>query len=573
MGVRVELYRNDNKVMIDAFDRLVINIFMEKEKHQNKSFLICGCDAGAGSTSIAIELAISLSVSGWKTILVDTDLRKESKYKRLNQKTKAGLSDYVNLNQTKEMIINSTNWKGLDYISCGNDNSETPVKILCSQKIRELQEELSKEYDFVIYDAPALNSAMDATIVAVGVDCTYLVVASEQTSFQNLTIAKEQLEGVEANLSGIIVNKVSEREYRRYVNDYNYFIQKEYVSRNKYYEKEKSRKKTWISKLKKWMGCFLFFCLLSCIPGETTVLAAKTSSTSSKTSSTVETAAMIPTIVVTEYEILEKSPAVGENFTLQVTVQNMNRYVAAHQVLLTLHMETEGMYLQQGETNQRYMEYLAPGETEVFKFQLATFEKIQRNAFQIDIEFDYVNEYGNIGTNTTSISPKLREHCKLEVLSVETAKDAMIDTKALFNIRYKNSGDVDIKNVKMRIEGNVETDGKEISLEALESGEQCYLDEYVIFTETGNQELQVYLTYEDEDGIAYEAEMQKVSTFVMENSLMKEEAEEDIKAVAVEEKQNQQILPVVCTIIAAMFLAMAALLKKRSDGNKKEKSK
>lgn len=76
MGVRVDLYRNDNKVVIDAFDRLVVNVFMEKERHQHKSFLICGCDAGAGSTSIAVELAISLSVSGWKTILVDADLRK-----------------------------------------------------------------------------------------------------------------------------------------------------------------------------------------------------------------------------------------------------------------------------------------------------------------------------------------------------------------------------------------------------------------------------------------------------------------------------------------------------------------
>ena len=97
----------------------------------------------------------------------------------------------------------------------------------------------------------------------------------------------------------------------------------------------------------------------------------------------VETASMLPTLFVTEYKIEDGIPAVGEDFTLEVTVENMNRYVAAHQVSMTLYLKSEGMYLQQGEINQRYIEYFAPGQKKVFEFQLATSEQMQVQAVRI----------------------------------------------------------------------------------------------------------------------------------------------------------------------------------------------
>ena len=32
----IELYRNDSQTVIDAFDRIVVHIFMQKEKKQHK---------------------------------------------------------------------------------------------------------------------------------------------------------------------------------------------------------------------------------------------------------------------------------------------------------------------------------------------------------------------------------------------------------------------------------------------------------------------------------------------------------------------------------------------------------
>ena len=87
----IELYRNDQEMVVDAFDRVVVDLFMDSQANGHKTFMICSCNAGVGSTSIAMELAISLSVAGWRTVLIDGDLRKEAQYKKHNLKVKAGL--------------------------------------------------------------------------------------------------------------------------------------------------------------------------------------------------------------------------------------------------------------------------------------------------------------------------------------------------------------------------------------------------------------------------------------------------------------------------------------------------
>ena len=51
----IDLYRNDNQAVIDAFDQIVVNIFMHKEKKQHKSFVICGCNPGAGAGDLFVS--------------------------------------------------------------------------------------------------------------------------------------------------------------------------------------------------------------------------------------------------------------------------------------------------------------------------------------------------------------------------------------------------------------------------------------------------------------------------------------------------------------------------------------
>lgn len=227
----ISLYLCDNKTVNDAFDSTVANICLQHEQKGYKFFLLTGCEPGVGTTTISVELAISLSIAGWKTLLLDCDMRKVKKYKRLNDDTVYGLADYVNGNVMRNEIICHTNWRQLDYISSGAVVNDSPLRMLYSQKMSYLLKELCEEYDYIITDVPSLNSSVDAQILATKADATILVASLDGANKKNLEEARENLDKKGANLIGIIQNKAHIDEYKTFVRNYDYFNDEKYLDK------------------------------------------------------------------------------------------------------------------------------------------------------------------------------------------------------------------------------------------------------------------------------------------------------------------------------------------------------
>lgn len=239
--MKLDIYRNRDYKLNDAFDQTVMNIHIQREKKGYKTFTICGCEPGDGATTVAINLAAALASSGWKTVLVDGDMRKKNMFKRLNEETTIGLSNYLNEQATINEVIYETTTDMLSYIPCG-DLINNPVRLLCSNKMDDFKKELANRFDFVIYDMPAMNTAMDANVVAVKSDACILVVASGETSKKGLATAANTLMSEDANLLGVIVNKTEMGEYKRYRKDFDYFKKERYVENAKSAIKSKKKK-------------------------------------------------------------------------------------------------------------------------------------------------------------------------------------------------------------------------------------------------------------------------------------------------------------------------------------------
>lgn len=239
--MKLDIYRNRDYKLNDAFDQAVMNIHIQREKKGYKTFTVCGCEPGDGATTVAINLAAALAASGWKTVLVDGDMRKKNMFKRLNEETTLGLSNYLNEQAALNEVIYETTTDMLFYIPCG-DLINNPVRLLCSNKMDDVKKELAESFDYVIYDMPAMNTAMDANVVAVKSDACILVVASGETSKKGLNAAVNTLMQEEANLIGVIVNKTELDEYKRYRKDYDYFKKERYVENAKSAIKNKKKK-------------------------------------------------------------------------------------------------------------------------------------------------------------------------------------------------------------------------------------------------------------------------------------------------------------------------------------------
>lgn len=220
--VHFDLYKHQNPVVNDAYERLVTGIHLQKKKNNFNLFTITSCEPDVGTTTIAISLAISLATAGRKTLLVDTDMRKGANYKRLNQEIELGLSEHLAENASLEAILCETNFLNLKYISSGK-KPDSPSDIFLSQKFDDFLDTVKAAYDYVIFDSPSLNAAVDGGIVASKTSAVLLVARQYKTKKSQVKAAKRELKNVGANLLGIVINHVDQKEYKRYLKSYDYF--------------------------------------------------------------------------------------------------------------------------------------------------------------------------------------------------------------------------------------------------------------------------------------------------------------------------------------------------------------
>jgi protein-tyrosine kinase len=225
------VYNEENKAVQDAYAMLTANIHLNGNQHKIKTLVLTSCKPRVGKTSIAISLAMTMAGSGWKVLLVDGDLRRPSAGKLLSGDSLLGLSDYLTGETELSEALCKTNINNLTFLHSGG-NRQNPIGLLCSPRFEEMNVVTRSEYDFVIYDTPALSSVVDASLFASKADATLLVVELGQTSIDSLKPAKEQLEKVNANIMGVILNKVKKNDYKKFFGAFDYFMDGQKFIRN-----------------------------------------------------------------------------------------------------------------------------------------------------------------------------------------------------------------------------------------------------------------------------------------------------------------------------------------------------
>jgi len=246
----VDFYRMDSEYMNDSIDRIVVEVHTKKNLYNKKVILLSGCGSMTGVTSISINLAIALSLAGWKTLLIDSDLRKSNKYKRLGTKATIGLSEYLSRQASKEEIIHQTNHEFLDYISCGNSETSA-VRLLCSAEMNDLMHTVQDEYDYIIIDSPSINIVSDSSILFPVVDGIVLVAALNITTKRQLDDARRAVSRYKDKYYGLIINQVDMKQYKMYMKDYDYFRKKNMEKKHVHDMKKVLKKKVVVSEEEK----------------------------------------------------------------------------------------------------------------------------------------------------------------------------------------------------------------------------------------------------------------------------------------------------------------------------------
>ncbi len=221
----INLYEKENKLLHAAIDKITVEIIDKKKGNGAQVIAVTACSPLAGTTSTTISLAIAMAATSRKTVLVDCDVRKSGIYKKTNDNVGMGLTDYASGRESivVEDLIYPTNVENLFCIPCGTTN-ENPTRILCSEKLDILINELRQTFDCVILDCPSVSVVPDAQIMFKKVDGIILVVALGETKRSQIKDSRRLIAEYNDQFYGMIVNKIPRDLYKKNVKNADYYL-------------------------------------------------------------------------------------------------------------------------------------------------------------------------------------------------------------------------------------------------------------------------------------------------------------------------------------------------------------
>ncbi len=217
---KTSIYVNNNPVVEEAYRALRANLHFRGTDKNIKTLTVVSFNPGEGRTTVAINLAIYMARMGIKVLLIDADLRKPPEHKHLGGNIQ-GLTTILAGKMNFEPLDSITNIENLSYIPGGPINVNSP-DLLMSGKFTDLLRRCSTTYDFIILDTPAYSSSIDSMVVATQTDAVFIAAVMRMTKMEELTRIKTELQKNQVKIIGVVLNKLGDREYKKYFEAYKY---------------------------------------------------------------------------------------------------------------------------------------------------------------------------------------------------------------------------------------------------------------------------------------------------------------------------------------------------------------
>ena len=178
--------------------------------NESKTFMITSSVPGEGKSFVSSNLAVAFAQYDKKVLIIDCDMRLGRTHKIFEVSNKNGLSNliakYDDLTALEE-YIQKTDVKNL-YVLPRGVVPPNPSELLSSKRFETILIKLKKVFDYIILDSVPTNGLPDALVLSKLVDKTLIVCKHGYTDITDLESTKKALENVNANIAGVVINKV-----------------------------------------------------------------------------------------------------------------------------------------------------------------------------------------------------------------------------------------------------------------------------------------------------------------------------------------------------------------------------
>ncbi|MBV8055257.1 MAG: polysaccharide biosynthesis tyrosine autokinase [Deltaproteobacteria bacterium] len=206
--------RRTYSVANDAYRAVRTSILLSHSEQPPKTILFTSAIAGEGKSVTVINTAIAFSQMLDRVLLIDGDLRRPCCHERLGRDGHPGLTEVLTGLEEFNTVVQPIGANGLHLLSSGL-MPPNPTELLASKRMARILGTASSLYQHVLIDSPPILTVSDSVILSTLVDCV-VVVAEAGTSKELVREACSRLFHVGANILGVVLNKVDERDQPRY---------------------------------------------------------------------------------------------------------------------------------------------------------------------------------------------------------------------------------------------------------------------------------------------------------------------------------------------------------------------
>lgn len=192
----------------DEYRRILAKVVYPSDGSvETTSCLITSATTGDGKTSLSCNLAISLAQSNREVLLVDLCPMDSGVERQFGLDPAEGLADILTGSASLAGCARETFIQNLKVIGPGTTSIPLAEK-LASRQMMEFMEQTEEAFDHVIVDSPPALLIANAKLVAPMMDSVFVVVGAGNSTLGMLKRLLLELEQVDANVVGLIMNGV-----------------------------------------------------------------------------------------------------------------------------------------------------------------------------------------------------------------------------------------------------------------------------------------------------------------------------------------------------------------------------
>lgn len=187
--------------------KLVQRLFLTRPANSNPVVVFAGMDRGTGCSRICIEAAqvLAANTSG-SVCLVEANFRTPSLPGFLGVPNHRGLSDCLLQEGGIRTFAKQLKPLNLWLLSAGALTADS-LSLLNSNRLQARMQELRKEFEYVLIDAPALNQYADAVALGRLADGVVVVLQADATRRESALRGVEGLRDAQVQILGAVLNR------------------------------------------------------------------------------------------------------------------------------------------------------------------------------------------------------------------------------------------------------------------------------------------------------------------------------------------------------------------------------